>query len=84
MFHCLRQDSKADGNNKADVYTVAVGLPCKAIVRNLQVYALDIDDYDMLIDMDLMSQMDWAVTNKDEKTTFSFRYPSKDTIIFND
>lgn len=36
----------------------------------------------LLIGMDIISTGDFAVTNKDQKTVFSFRYPSQVTLDF--
>jgi hypothetical protein len=39
-------------------------------------------DIDLLIGMDIINRGDFAVTNKDGKTVFSFRYPSMERIDF--
>ena len=40
------------------------------------------DDADLLIGMDIIGRDDFAVTNRDNKTKFSFRYPSLADIDF--
>jgi hypothetical protein len=57
-------------------------LPNKA--RIINIYALEgtPNSCDMLIGMDVISIGDFAVTNFDGKTTFSFRIPSMATIDF--
>lgn len=40
-------------------------------------YCADLDDYDMLIGMDIITETDFLITNKDGKTTFQFRTPSE-------
>ena len=42
-----------------------------------EVYCSDIDDYDVLLGMDIITQTDFLITNKDGKTTFQFRTPSE-------
>ena len=37
----------------------------------------DIEDYDMLIGMDIITLTDFCITNKDKKTKFAFRTPSE-------
>ena len=37
----------------------------------------DTDEYDVVIGMDVICNGDMAITNKDDKTTFSFRIPSR-------
>jgi len=39
-------------------------------------------NYDLLIGMDIISKGDFAVSNFDGKTVFTFRVPSKETIDF--
>lgn len=47
---------------------------------DLLVYCIDIEDYEMLIGMDIISLSDFVITNADGKTVLSFRNPSKETI----
>ena len=41
------------------------------------VYGADLDEYSMLIGMDIITCTDFLITNKDGKTTFQFRTPSE-------
>ncbi|MBR3513186.1 MAG: hypothetical protein IKO12_02040 [Bacteroidaceae bacterium] len=41
------------------------------------VYGADLDEYSMLIGMDVIRKTDFLITNKDSKTTFQFRTPSE-------
>ena len=41
------------------------------------VYGADLDEYSMLIGMDIIRHTDFLITNKDGKTTFQFRTPSE-------
>ena len=47
------------------------------MIYNEEVYCSDIDDYDLLIGMDIITQTDFLITNKEGKTTFQFRTPSE-------
>lgn len=45
--------------------------------HNMIVYGADLDEYSMLIGMDVIRKTDFLITNKDSKTTFQFRTPSE-------
>jgi len=65
------------------VYLVNIMLPNKVGIANLRVTRGNIGgDADVLIGMDIIGIGDFAITNKDGKTVFSFRAPSCDTIDF--
>ena len=53
------------GDEEVDVYKVHIGLPNDFLYEDLTVYCGDIDDYDILIGMDLISQSDFFLTNID-------------------
>ena len=65
-------------------YVVDIQLPNKAKIKNIPVISNDafINDADMLIGMDIISCGDFAISNLDGKTTFSFRMPSMEIIDF--
>lgn len=65
------------GDQTAKTYMVHVGLPNGYLTHNVEVYCSDIDDYDMLIGMDIITLTDFCITNKDKKTKFAFRTPSE-------
>jgi uncharacterized protein YchJ len=67
-----------------NVYLVCFYLPNGACFDNVQVTDIDEDfvGFDALIGMDIMSNGDFAVTNTNGKTTFSFRVPPLKEIDF--
>lgn len=67
-----------------DAFLVHVGLPTGDIVTDVVVTEIDNDDYDVVIGMDVISKGDLAITNKNERTTFSFRIPSEIEIDFSE
>ena len=72
-------------NQGADIrkaFLVHLGLPTGDIVTDVVVTEIDTDDYDVVIGMDIISKGDMALTNKNERTTFSFRIPSEEEIDF--
>ncbi|MBQ8937708.1 MAG: hypothetical protein IJV06_06595 [Bacteroidaceae bacterium] len=56
---------------------VHIGLPNGQLKRYVNAYSADLDDYDMLIGMDIITETDFLITNADSKTTFQFRTPSE-------
>lgn len=65
------------GDQESDTYIVCIALPNGRIIQNIEVYCTDIDDYDLLIGMDIISLTDFVITNKNNKTIFQFRSPSE-------
>ena len=65
------------GVKEAGLYQVSIGLPNATIMHNMIVYGADLDEYSMLIGMDVIRRTDFLITNKDGKTTFQFRTPSE-------
>ncbi len=74
--------SSANGIIETNTYLVHVGLPSGAIVTNVLALEDENEDYEIVIGMDIISQGDFAFTNKDGHSTFSFRIPSEEEIIF--
>ena len=65
-----------------EMYRVNISLDNKEI-PGLIVPCIDLDEnVDFLIGMDIITLGDFAVTNMEERTTFSFRIPSAETIDF--
>jgi hypothetical protein len=64
------------------VYYVVLTLPdgTSAEVKVLEVPGLDTGD--VLIGMDVIGVGDFAVSNYEDKTQFTFRHPSKEPISF--
>ena len=65
------------GDKIVKTYKVHIGLPNGYLIHDIEVYCSDIDDYDILIGMDLITLTDFCITNKDSITKFSFRTPSE-------
>lgn len=63
------------GDQVTDTYLVNIGLSNGKLVSDLEVYCSDLDDYDLLIGMDIINQTDFLITNANNKTTFQFRTP---------
>lgn len=73
----------AGGEGLAPVYLASIFLPNKVVVPQLRVIEGHVaGNAEVLIGMDIISQGDFAVTNKDGKTVFSFRMPSVECIDF--
>ena len=73
----------ASGETTSPVYLVNFGLRNNVGVAGLRVTeGIISDEIDVLIGMDIMNHGDFAVTNHNGKTTFTFRIPSLQTIDF--
>jgi len=72
------------GIDVKDTFLVHIGLPTGDIITNIMAMEFDTDEYDVVIGMDVICNGDLAITNKDEKTTFSFRIPSEQEIVFSE
>jgi hypothetical protein len=75
----------AGGTIIVNKYIVDLHLPNTVIVEDVVVTEAPngIGGADMLIGMDIISRGDFAVTNFNNKTVFSFRIPSQETVNFN-
>ena len=65
-----------------DTYLVNITLPNGVRFPGVRVSEGKIAGADILIGMDIISSGDFALTNRDGKTTFTFRYPSIADIDF--
>lgn len=75
--------STASGENFANTYIVNIWLPNKVVFGELKVIEGKIQgENEVLIGMDVISSGDFAVTNYDGKTVFTFRSPSAKCIDF--
>jgi len=76
----------ADGSSWKDAYKLNIVLPNDIGFHNWNATeCVSINgNFDIIIGMDLITKGDFAVTNKDGKTTVSFRVPSTVKIDFND
>lgn len=73
----------AGGERNCPVYFVSVYLPNKVVIRQVKVTEGIISGpAEILIGMDIIAGGDFAITNKDGKTVFSFRMPSMEVIDF--
>lgn len=69
--------STANGITEALTYLVDIGLPNQLTISNILVSCADLgNDTDILIGMDIIKYGDFAISNLNGKTTFSFRIPS--------
>lgn len=65
------------------VYLVNVGLPNRVQFLGVEVTEMSLPKgIDVVIGMDIVTRGDFAVTNRDGRTTFSFRIPSQSHIDF--
>jgi len=66
----------SDKNKQSNVYLIDLYLPNGTMFPNLKVAEGELNNCDMLIGMDVISNGDFIVSNFDGKTTFTFRMPS--------
>jgi predicted aspartyl protease len=72
----------AAGKFRTNKYIVNVWLPNRIIIPNVEVNLCELIDTNVLIGMNIINRGDFAVTNKDGRTVFSFRIPSVECIDF--
>ena len=72
----------AGGPVTATMHKINIMLPMGVGISSLLVSCSDLDGPDVLIGMDVITKGDFAVTNVNGKTTFSFRIPSLETIDY--
>lgn len=70
------------GPQRSNQYLVNIWLPNKTVISNLEVTKADITSADVIIGMDIIGSGDFAVTNINNQTVFSFRSPSMERIDF--
>ena len=66
---------------EAKVYEIHLAIPSAGVVCNVMAMEKDDEDYEVVIGMDVISQGDFAFTNHDGHSTYSFRLPSQEEII---
>ena len=71
-----------DGSHIAEVYLVNITLPNSIPFPNVRVAKAEIPGADLIIGMDVISQGDFAITNQNGGTKFTFRTPSIEDIDF--
>ena len=73
----------ASGESLTQVYLASIFLPNRVVFPQLRVIEGEIaGNAEVLIGMDIISKGDFAVTNLNNKTLFTFRIPSIETIDF--
>lgn len=65
------------GDEEVGVYKVHLGLPNGYLYKDRYVYCSDIDDYDILIGMDIISKSDFFLTRINDRNYFYFRLPAE-------
>lgn len=87
----IRETKHAGGKSSNNTYLVNIALPNGVMIPNVRVTEVQLipddnvsDDKQpqVLIGMDIIGIGDFAVTNVDSKTVFSFRIPSVEVIDF--
>ncbi len=63
-------------------YLINLGLPSQVVIVGIPVALGSFGDADVLIGMDVITRGDFAVSNWEGKTSFSFRVPSRGEIDF--
>ena len=76
------QVNTAGGMCNCLVFLVSIWLPNNFVYTNARVTLANIQGTDILIGMDIIKFGDFAITNKDGITVFSFRFPSVEHIDF--
>jgi len=70
------------GMEEAYIYKISICTETGMIFSDIEAICAEKSTYDLVIGMDIISRGDFAVTNKDGQTWFSFRYPSKEHFEF--
>lgn len=70
------------GDEQVETYLVNIALPNRVMFTGIPVTRAKLKDADILIGMDIITQGDFAVTNYNGRTMFSFRMPSLGHIDF--
>lgn len=73
----------AGGRYKSNKYVVSLSLPNRLNIENVMIASGKLGlGIDILIGMDIITLGDFAITNYNNKTVFSFRFPSSEVIDF--
>ena len=73
----------AGGKYKANKYVISISLPNRLNIENVMVSSGKLGPgIDILIGMDIIGLGDFAISNVNNKTVFSFRFPSTRVIDF--
>ena len=75
--------STANGQTIANRYIVTLELPNHLVINDMEITGGNLgEDVDLLLGMDIITLGDFSLTNVNNKTTFTFRYPSCETIDY--
>jgi predicted aspartyl protease len=75
----------AHGHEIVNTYMVNLCLPNQTWISLVEVSEGILNNFDILIGMDIINKGDFSITNFNDRTIFSFRYPSAcDIDFFND
>lgn len=66
----------ANGEDVAPIYHIFLTLPNGIGFPMVNVAATRLTGFDILIGMDIINRGDFAISNRNDKTMFSFRFPS--------
>lgn len=72
------------GVETTNVYLVHIGLPTGDAVVDIEAMECQSEAYDVIIGMDVISQGDFAFTNANDESVFSFRLPANEHIELQD
>ena len=73
----------AGGESTTNKYLIDLWLPNKVVMKQVTVIEGILNgDFEILVGMDIICKGDFAVTNKDGNTCFSYRYPSVECLDF--
>lgn len=80
----ITQMSTANGTRQANIYYVDITLPNGVVISKIPVSGIDLGDSscDLLLGMDIICLSDFAISNVDHETLFSFRIPSLEAIDY--
>ena len=66
----------AHGNRQVNTYLANLWLPNQVCIEGLFVVEARLDTFSCLIGMDVINLGDFAISNREQKTVFTFRMPS--------
>lgn len=78
------QVSGFHGIETTSVYLIHIGLPTGDAIIDIEAMECQSEDYDVIIGMDVISQGDFAFTNANNESVFSFRLSAKEHIELKD
>jgi len=70
------------GDSVSSIYEIHLGLPSGELIQDLLVMSDDLQDHDILIGMDVISQCDLAITHPQDLMKFTYERPSRRDLDF--